>query len=116
MARNSEKVVARERISLPIIGRVNATQNSRTGIMTKTRSLQQSREGSKAELLVADDDIQGETSVIGAGTNPQPRRSSSREVRVISRVSSRYTGIRNELEGECQYEASDPDSQDSGEE
>lgn len=36
--RNSEKNI-KERISLPVIGRVNATQESRTGILTKTQSM-----------------------------------------------------------------------------
>lgn len=37
LIRHSEKT-KKERVSLPMIGQVNATQDSRTGILTKTKT------------------------------------------------------------------------------
>lgn len=52
LIRHSEKK-PKDRISLPVIGRVHATQDTRTGILTKTRtrSLRQTLNNSKADLV-----------------------------------------------------------------
>lgn len=87
LIRHSDKTV-KERVSLPMIGQVHATQDARTGILTKTQSWQQERKSSR----VSGD---GQAQAATAATAPATRRS-SRDGKLISRVSSRYTEIGDE--------------------
>ena len=87
---NSRNESIKSRTSLPIIGKVTATQESRTGILTKTQKIdnKKMRDGS-GSTRISLDKVNNHT----AGTTPQTRRSGSFDRKIISRVSSRYTNM-----------------------
>lgn len=109
---SEKKTKAQERVSLPVIGRVHATQDTRTGILTKTKSLMSKHRSSKMDLLSGEDEGQMQGGAGASATEPHSRRSGSRGRRLVQRVSSRYSEIGKELEVEDDYDGSDFESID----
>lgn len=96
------------RTSLPVIGKVNATQDSRTGILMKTQNLHGAgrRDGS-GSTRVSFEKVNPST-----GTTMQTKRSGSRDSKIISRVSSRFTDVSKVVDDEKYSESFSSDEGD----